>query len=474
LTDKLRLAYFSPLNPIQSGISDYSEDLLPWLARYAEIDLYLDSYQPTNRKLTEHFAIYPASRFQKQVGRYDTFLFHMGNSAAHAYIYQALQETAGEGILVLHDYVLHHFLIGQYLNRGKALEYVRLMGRTYGPEGEATAREVIKGKLPEALFRYPLCSEVIEAAKAVLVHSQYARNLIRQSHPTKSVGIARMGVPLPELVARSEARARLGLPLGEFIVVSLGHLNPYKRLDSALWAFKAFSRDYPNSRYILVGSPSPNYDVKAMIQALGLEAKTQVVGYAGEDAYRDYLAAADICLNLRYPTAGETSASLLRIMGAARPVIVSRTGTFEELPDEVCVKVDVDDAEEELLLEYLRLLAAQPDLREQLGDNARRFVAQLHRPGDAAYDYYLFLSQVLGREPRLEPIPVTEAEEQVNPALVLPEVIETLTEEELAPERPLDEGLLGEVAQAIAELGLGEDDPLLAEFAQTIKFVTDR
>jgi hypothetical protein len=226
LTDKLRLAYFSPLNPVQSGISDYSEDLLPWLAHYADIDLYLDNYQPTNRELTAQFGVYPASRFQKQAGRYDTFLFHLGNSAAHAYIYQALQETAGQGILVLHDYVLHHFLIGQYLNRGKALEYVRLMGRTYGAEGEATAREVIKGKLPEALFRYPLCGEAIEAAKAVLVHSQYAHNLIRQSHPTKPVGVARMGVPLPEIVSRTAARTRLMLPLDEFIVVSLGHLNP--------------------------------------------------------------------------------------------------------------------------------------------------------------------------------------------------------------------------------------------------------
>lgn len=472
MTDKLRLAYFSPLNPVQSGISDYSEDMLPWLARYAEIDLYLDNYQPTNREIAERFAVYPATRFAKQAGRYDTFLFHMGNSAAHAYIYKALQETAGQGILVLHDYVLHHFLIGQYLNRGKALDYVKLMRRSYGVEGEATAREVIKGKLPEMLFNYPLCDGAIEAARAVLVHSEYARNLIKQRHPEKLVGLVRMGVPMPEVALKAEARTRLDLSQDEFIVVSLGHLNPYKRLDSALWAFRAFSRDYPNSRYILVGSPSPNYDVKAMIRALGLEAKTQVVGYASGAEYRDYLSAADVCINLRYPTAGETSASLLRIMGAGRPVLVSRTGAFEELPDDVCVKIDVDDAEEELLLEYLRLLATRPVLREQLGQNARCFVAELHRPADAAHDYYLFLCQVLGRQPQIEP---DSALVTVGGGYVfdLPTTeLETNTSEKKPPtEKRLDNGLLVEVAQAIAELGLGEDDPLLAEFAQNVQFV---
>ena len=471
---KLRLAYFSPLNPVQSGISDYSEDLLPWLAHYAEIDLYLDNYQPTSPKIAQQFAVYPASRFKRQIGRYDTFLFHMGNSAAHAYIYRGLQETSGQGVLVLHDYVLHHFLIGEYLNRGKALEYIRLMSRTYGAAGEATAREVIKGKLPQALFDYPLCNTAIEAARAVLVHSHYAQNLIKQSHPTKAVGLARMGVPLPEIGTKAAARARLGLAEDEFILVSIGHLNPYKRLDSALWAFRAFSRDFPNSRYILVGSPSPNYNVRAMIQALGLEAKVQVTGYADDTAYLDYLAAGDVYLNLRYPTAGETSASLLRIMGAGQPVLVSRTGAFEELPDQVCIKVDIGEAEEELLLEYLRLLATRPALRQQLGQNARQFVADLHRPAEAAHDYYLFLAEVLGRAPEIEleaPVIKSSIEldlstrgQQVTPPS---NILSSAKTHRLATPPHI---LRDEIAQAIAELGLSDDDPVLEEIAQALKF----
>ncbi len=464
IANRLKLAYFSPLNPVQSGISDYSEELLPALARYAEIDLYVDNYTPTNSDITKQFAVYPSARFGRQAGRYDTYLFHMGNSAAHSYIYRTLQATAGQGVLALHDFVLHHFLIGEHLNHGKAPEYIKLMTRRYGSEGERIAREVIKGKLAEELFNYPLNESAIEAAQAVLVHSQYARHLIENAYPGKPVGVARMGVPLPTLVSQAEARARLGLPADEFILVSLGHLNPYKRLDSALWAYRAFSHEFPNSRFILVGSPSPNYNVRAMIEALGLTGRVELPGYASSEESRDYLAAADCCINLRYPTAGETSASLLRIMGAGRPVLVSRTGAFEELPDDACIKVDVDDAEEELLLEYLRLLARRPEVAQTLGRNARRHVAQAARLPQAAYDYYLFLCQVLGREPSIspEPTPTPDPDEPIRFTQKSP-LTHTPTE------RP-ETSPLTELAQAAAEIGLDEGDPVLDDIGRAAHF----
>lgn len=466
---RLKLAYFSPLNPVQSGISDYSEELLPALAHYADLDLYLDNYTPANPAIARRFNIYPASKFARQAGRYDNYLFHMGNSAAHAYIYKTLLGTTGKGILVLHDFVLHHFMIGQYLNHGQAAEYIRQMGCFYGPEGEATAREVIKGKFAESLFKYSFNEAALEAAQAVLVHSRYAQERILEKFPGKPVGMARMGVPLPPLVSRETARARLGLPQDEFVLVSLGHLNPYKRLDSALWAYRAFRREYPRSRFVLVGSPSPNYDVKSMISALGLTNSVYLTGYASMEQLQDYTAAADCCVNLRYPTAGETSASLLRIMGAGRPVMVSRTGAFEELPDDCVIKVDVDDAEEELLLEYLRLLAREPALAGALGRNARRYVEKHARLADAAYDYYTFICQVQGQEPGLEYVPDTP---------------DTITDEPPLERNPLPVGPVEnveekssnlppgweEIAQAAAEIGLDESDPVLEKIAQAARF----
>jgi glycosyltransferase involved in cell wall biosynthesis len=467
----MKIAYFSPLNPVQSGISDYSEELLPQLAEYAEIDLYVDGYTPANQEITGRFAVYPAAKFKAQAGRYDNFLFHMGNSATHAYIYRALTETAGQGVLVLHDFVLHHFFIGQYLNNGKAPEYIRQMAKYYGSEGEKLAREVIKGRFAEALFGYPLNETAIEAARAVLVHSNYARDLIKQKYPDKTVGVARMGVPLPPDMSKSDARTRLGLPQNEFVIVSLGHLNPYKRLDSVLWAFRAFRREVPASRLILVGSESPNYNVRAMITALGLEKSVQLTGYASFEAMQDYTAAADACVNLRYPTAGETSASLLRIMGAGRPVLVSRTGAFEELPDDTCIKIDVDDAEEELLLEYLRLLVRRPELAHALGQNARRHVAVHARPTDAARDYFRFLSGEL----RATSYELEEASNfqlsAINPEQLDTEIIHPSSFINHQSDDNQQSSIVNrQLVEAIADIGMDEDDPVLEEIARAAKF----
>jgi len=53
-----RIAYFSPLNPQKSGISDYSEELLPHLARYFDIDLFVDGYQPSSDRIINDFRAY--------------------------------------------------------------------------------------------------------------------------------------------------------------------------------------------------------------------------------------------------------------------------------------------------------------------------------------------------------------------------------------------------------------------------------
>jgi hypothetical protein len=113
-------------------------------------------------------------------------------------------------------------------------------------------------------------------------------------------------------------------------------------------------------------------------------------------AFAQYVAAADLCLNLRAPTAGETSASLLRLLAAGRSTLVSALDTFNELPDDVCAKVDPDHSEGALILAYAQLLYQYPSLAQALGSNARRYIATQHTLDGAAAGYMRFLSQLYG------------------------------------------------------------------------------
>src|SRR5437773_9841266 len=78
----MKLAYFSPLRPQRSGISDYSEELLPYLGAEAEMTLFVDGFQPTDRSLTSRFEIVdyqsqPSSL--KQLDPFDAVVYQMGN-----------------------------------------------------------------------------------------------------------------------------------------------------------------------------------------------------------------------------------------------------------------------------------------------------------------------------------------------------------------------------------------------------------
>jgi glycosyltransferase involved in cell wall biosynthesis len=319
-------------------------------------------------------------------------------------------------------------------------------------------------------FDYPLSNRVIDRARGLIVHSEMARQAILGVRPAAPVRLVRMGIPLPpaQHEQRDAARQRLGLPAAALVVGSFGHINPFKRLDVALRAFQRLLASYPNAIYILVGSVSPNYDITQAVRMLGLDGRVRHVGYAGAQAFQDYVSATDICINLRYPSAGETSASVLRLLGAGLPVLVSRAGTFEELPDDCCVKIDVDDCEGELVHEYLRLLAGDAALRAALGRKARRYVAQEHTMEQEAQGYVAALREwypnvAMTRKTTL-PAAVVRAQPPAQPSPAPADAVKPAPK--AAPLPPVESAVMDDIAQAAAELGLGESDTGLHDAAQ--------
>ncbi|HJZ49012.1 MAG TPA: glycosyltransferase family 4 protein [Roseiflexaceae bacterium] len=460
-----RIAYASPLNPAASGISDYSEELLPYLARYVEITPYVaDGLRPTNANLLRHMDVRPLSRLDRDQRRhpYDAILYHMGNSVEnHAAIWDALRRVPG--VVVLHEFVLHHFMLGYAAVVRRDVEIYRAEAtRRYGPEGARVANLMLRGRLIEAAFDMPLCESVLDAAEGVLAHSRYVLDRVAMLRPELPAALAPMGVPLPPEIPRREARARLGLPPDALILASFGHINPYKRVEAALRAVKSLRAANANVRYLLVGSVSPSYDVHAVIARAGLEDSIVVTGYVDRHRFEDYVAAADICLNLRHPTAGETSASLLRLLGAGKPTLVSASGSFAELPPGVAAQVDLDASEGDLILAYCRLLAARPELAAAMGRQARAYVAREHTLDGAAASYMRFLATRYGwgelPEPRQGLLwePTTETGRQGDR-----ETGRQGDQQATAAEQSEIYPLQSAIAGVLADLGATEDDSAL-------------
>src|SRR5450432_2743608 len=173
---------------------------------------------------------------------------------------------------------------------------------------------------------------------------------------------------------RTAYRYKLGLDELTPLVGIFGFLKPYKRIAESLRAFRRLVRLVPNARMILVGEPHPEFPVEAMIRSMDLSANVRHIGFAPIEDFNGYLGACDIVLNLRYPTVGESSGTLLRSLGMGKAVIVSDVGSFREYPDEICLKVPVGASEEDHIFEYLNLLVSRPEIAQALGARARRWV----------------------------------------------------------------------------------------------------
>jgi len=82
-------------------------------------------------------------------------------------------------------------------------------------------------------------------------------------------------------------------------------------------------------------------------------------------------------------------------MAAEKPVIVSNVGWFSEIPNNCCLKVDVDSYEEDILLQYMKLLASDEVIRKMIGKNAKEYVMKEHDPQKIAKELYIFIKNVL-------------------------------------------------------------------------------
>ena len=458
---RTRVAYFTPLQPIESGISQYSEDLVPWLATALDLDVIVDGYVPTLAAALRPARIVPARRFDR--GRYDAVILNMGNSPAHNYMVP--HALAKPNVLVLHDVVLHHLMVWRAVQgRGGRETYRRVMRARYGAPGEAVAAQVLRGQNPPAMFDFPLNEDLIRAAHCVVTHSPSAAAWVERLVPEAGAHVVPMGVPPVDRVDRSAARAALGIAPGTFVILSLGRVNPFKRMPEVFRTVRRLVDEVPDTLLLMVGGDSPNYDVPRLARFAGVERQVRRLGYVPDADLPALFAAADVCVNLRYPTAGETSAAVLRLMSARLPTVVTDTGAFADLPDDAVLKVPANAYEGETLVAFLRALATDASLRAAIGTNAHTFVTREHTMRRAAEGYLDVLSDLTGRalpHDLLQAPPTSGHAAEARGALCDAATAPATRATEPRASDPLTEP----IAEAIADLGLTTDERLLAETA---------
>jgi glycosyltransferase involved in cell wall biosynthesis len=380
----LKIAFFGPLPPTRSGISDYDDELLPLLRQHYDIDVFIDGTSVESgvyhhREFYERHLHHP----------YDLNLYQIGNSLLHEYMYGYLFQHPGA--VVFHDYSLHHSRAKMLLLKGLVEEYLAEVKACY-PDNDRLVQTIYGGLAGDLLlYFYPFVELILRSSYAAASHTDYSAAQLRGTE-TPVIKIP-MAVQIEQQIQTDEK-----LFADRFVLASFGLITPAKRISTVLDVLRELIKTYPNLLYLLAGEVASEYELPSEIEKFGLQSHVQITGHVDRFLFHRYMARSDIVLNLRYPTAGEMSATLLRAMSYGKPVLITRLRQLQEFPAGSVIRIRPDDHEWLDLFHNLWPLIENQSLRQRIGDRAKQYIEAEHRPEQMVEKYQEFIDAALLRK----------------------------------------------------------------------------
>ena len=329
----MRLAVVTPLDAAQTGVADYSRDLLPYLAEAAghEIAVFVDRASAAQSGVG--WSARSIDDLSSTARTFDLIVYQMGNSPAHDFMAEAV--LAYPGLIVLHDISLHYFAARQPLGY-----YMRAMGYGYGVAGTQLGRQFRREFVMVGYPHYLVSEWLIDRSLGAIAHSHHALELLRTRCPTARLDYVPMPISLPPDRTRTAARAQLGLSAETFLIGVFGVLNDSKQPHAILTAMHSLLDAGVPIAAVFIGRENDTFHLVDEAPRLNLSEHIHALGFVEDlSVVHDWLAACDVAINLRSPYWGETSASTLRILASGTPAIVNDIGSFAELPDAACIKL---------------------------------------------------------------------------------------------------------------------------------------
>jgi glycosyltransferase involved in cell wall biosynthesis len=394
-TPRLRVAWFSPLPPVRSGIAAYSAEILPALAADHAIEPFSES--------NAHDFVWQARR-----NPFDVIVYQLGNAPCHDYMWAYLARYPG--LVMLHDARLHHARARLLLDQKRFQDYRREFHYDHPDAAPGLAEYAVEGMGGSISYFWSMLRVVMRTARAVAVHNPRVAGDLREQYPGVPIDTIRMGVPLAAHTSRAHRtrlRRDLALPDDAIVFAAFGKVTPEKRMGPILAALGALVEEGRNAYVLIVGDADGCATLHDEVARRRLGERVRVTGFVPDAHIGAHLDAADVALCLRWPTAGETSASWLRCLAAARPTVISDLAHLVDIPtidprdwrssrEPVAVAIDLMDEARSLLL-AMRALADDPPLRERLARSGHEYWAAHHTLDAMAEDYRRVLPAAAAR-----------------------------------------------------------------------------
>ncbi|MCU1492529.1 MAG: glycosyltransferase [Acidimicrobiaceae bacterium] len=368
----MRVAFYSPLPPERSGIADYSYELLEELRHHVDIVAVVAEKQLGLVRALDGVELVGSAAADDLV--VDCSLYQMGNNSKyHRFFYgRAFEEP---GLLVMHDPSLADFTAEMCGGAEGAIfrDEVAYDRPDISPADDLPLVDIGNGRKDLDRIQVLLARRILESNVRTLVHSSAMAREMRRRYPNCDVRTIQL--PAPVL---SEPEWKLRRPPGEVVFGVFGGINYYKRVRPLVDAFLEVRKRHPLARMVIAGRADDHLlerELRAIATRPDLEGSLEVKTDLSLTELEHEMQRCDVGISLRWPTAGEMSATLMRTFGAGRPAIVSDVLQFRELDEQYCWRVTTDfDHEHENLAELMDRLAGDPALCQRAGEAARAFV----------------------------------------------------------------------------------------------------
>lgn len=371
-----RLAFVSPFPPQPTGIADYSYDLVFVLARFYDITLVTEA-DIADIRLQVSFPLLRPKAFLEQAGSFDRVVYHVGNSHMHEFQIQELLPNC-PGVVVLHDAFLSHYMLDLARRNNQAAYFCHALFRSHG---YPALKYLAENGYDKAVLRYPCSLPVLESALGVIQHSHFSVAMQAHFYGAKAASHIQV-IPLLRAersrLDKRSARERLVLGPDEFVVCSFGLVIPEKCPELLV---QAWLKAGIKGRFVFVGGIDQHTQ-----HSLSVAESVQFAGRVTQDVYDLWLAAADVAVQWRRHSRGETSAAIADTLVAGLPLVYNRHGSASELPEGIACALP-DDASVEELAQALVALHNAPEQRQALGQAARDYAVNTLAPDVVARRY---------------------------------------------------------------------------------------
>jgi glycosyltransferase involved in cell wall biosynthesis len=367
----LKIAWLSPFPPQRSGIANYSYWLVKALKPHFDIDLYYDS-QPPVIELQNEFDVYPLAVFPERYESYDDTVYHLGNNSDfHKGIYELAWSLPGT--IVLHDYNLSGFMREAFYRTNHEL-YRQASADGQTGEGRKGFQSLIHRLFPDA-SQLPMSQAIVSRSKKVIVHHRWVKNQFADNdHIEVMPHFAKLNRQ-PDREEIGNFKNKLAIRENHFILTCLGFINPNKLPRLQIDVVKRLIDDGYPVQLIFAGESAPEVkDLVNEVQSGKYHENIIFTGYQDETDYFNSIFVSDIIINLRNPSMGEASGTLMHALAAAKPTIISDINQYREFPDKVCWKLTHDENQAEVLYAYLNALLSDRFLRAAMSDNSADYV----------------------------------------------------------------------------------------------------